>query len=441
MNPSDVIDQRYRLERLVGTGGMAEVWLAEDQRLRRWVAIKLLREDGAEAGEVAGREARLVAQLQHPNVVSVYDVGVHEGRAYIVMEYVHGYSVAQLLQTQGRFLEAEAIRYGVQVAAALDHASQQGLIHRDIKPANILIDEKGVAKLADFGVASVVNQTLAPGQADEILGSIAYLPPEVIQGAPPDRRGDVYSLGMTLYEMVSGRLPFAGTSSAAIAGQRLASAAPPIRTLARGASPEFEAVIARALSLNPADRFQTGGQFASALRSVPPPKSGTALPIIAPQGRAPRPLGAQPGRRPRSTTVSEGRGFGGPSPGAGGKGAGPMIAMVAGVVLLALAAGGAAALVLSQREGENAGLATPTPTRTAQVTVAPTKPATAKPTNEPTLTPTPPPSPSASPRAPATPTVANPTAVATATRPATAGPTLPPPTVAPTRAPAPSATP
>ncbi len=441
MNASDLIDQRYRLERLVGTGGMAEVWLAEDQRLKRWVAVKVLRDDGAEAADVAGREARMVAQLHHPNIVSVHDVGVHEGHAYIVMEYVHGYSVAQLLQTQGRFPEAEAIRYGVQVATALDHANQQGLVHRDIKPANILIDEKGVAKLADFGVASVVNQTLAPGQADEILGSIAYLPPEVIQGAEPDRRGDVYSLGMTLYEMVAGRLPFAGTTSAAIASQRLAGVAPPLRTLARGASPEFEAVIARALSLNPADRFQTGGQFASAMRSVPRPVSGVVPPVVAPPGRAPRALDTQSARRVRQTSRSNVRDFGPPPRNRGGQSVGAMIAMVAGIVLLAVAAGGAFALFLSQQGGDNAGVKTPTATRTGVATVEPTKPATARPTNEPTLTPTPPGSPSATPSAPVSPTAGSPTAAATAPRSPTAAATQAPPTVAPTRAPAVSPTP
>ena len=433
MNASDLIDQRYRLERLVGTGGMAAVWLAEDQRLKRWVAIKVLRDDGPDTAQVAGREARLVAQLQHPNIVSVYDVGVHEGHAYIVMEYVHGYSVAQLIQTQGRFPEAEAIRYGVQVAAALDHANQQGLVHRDIKPANILIDEKGVAKLADFGVASVVNQTLAPGQADEIFGSIAYLPPEVIQGAAPDRRGDVYSLGMTLYEMVAGRLPFAGTTSAALASQRLAGVAPPLRTLARGASPEFEGVIARALSLNPADRFQTGGQFASALRSVPPPSSGAVRPIIAPPGRAPRTLDRQSARRLGQKSRSTARNFGAPPPRRGVNGGAPTIAMIAGVILLALAAGGAFALFLSQSEQDgNTNLTTPTATKTL---TEPTKPATPKPTNEPTLTPTPPASPSAAPSPPRSPTAASPTTVPTVVKSPTAGATQAPPTVAPTNSP------
>ncbi|MEO6398059.1 MAG: protein kinase [Tepidiformaceae bacterium] len=441
MNASDLIDQRYRLERLLGTGGMAEVWLAEDQRLKRWVAIKLLRQDGGDA-DAAGREAQMVAQLHHPNIVSVYDVGDHDGHSYIVMEYVHGYSIGQLLQTQGRFHESEAIRYGVQVATALDHANQRGLIHRDVKPANILVDEKGVAKLADFGVAGVMNQTLAPGQADEILGSIAYLPPEVIQGAEPDARGDVYALGMTLYEMVAGRLPFAGTTSAAIASQRLAGAAPPLRTLARGASPEFEAVLARALSLSPGDRFQSGGQFASALRSVPPPRTGHTPPIIAPPGRAPRSLESQTGWR---TQQSPARGAPARRNGAptrrSSRAAGPMIATVAGLILLAVAIGGVVALILSQQD-EGGGLAPATATRpapTVDATSEPSKAATPRPTNEPTLTPTP----AVSPTVVVSPTAGNPTAAATATKPpVTAAPTQPAatPTATP-KPPTPAATP
>jgi len=408
---------------------MASVWLAEDQRLKRWVAIKVLHDGGPDTAQIAGREARLVAQLQHPNIVSVYDVGVHEGHAYIVMEYVHGYSVAQLIQTQGRFTEAEAIRYGVQVAAALDHANQQGLVHRDIKPANILIDEKGVAKLADFGVASVVNQTLAPGQADEILGSIAYLPPEVIQGAEPDQRGDVYSLGMTLYEMVAGRLPFVGTTAAGIAGQRLGSSAPPIRSLARGASVEFEAVVARALALNPLDRFATGGQFASALRSVPPQSARTSPPIIAPPGRAPRPLGAESGRRRGGGNGRSPREVDADRAQATGIGAGPTIAIVVGILLLALAAGGAFAIFISQPGEDNAG---PTTTPTKVATSEATRTSTPKPTNEPTLTATPRPSPSPSP-SPTSSSAA--TSTATVVKSPTASVTPVPPTATPSKTP------
>ncbi|MBK7330618.1 MAG: serine/threonine protein kinase [Dehalococcoidia bacterium] len=179
MNASDVIDGRYRLERLLGTGGMAEVWLAEDQRLRRWVAVKVLHEQfsgtGSELVAAFEREATVIARMQHQNIVGVYDAGSHDGRRYIVMEYVHGYSLRQLLETQGRMTEAEAIRYGVQIASALHYAHGQGVVHCDIKPENVLINEAGVAKVADFGVAETLTRTMAPGQAQDLLGTIAYL--------------------------------------------------------------------------------------------------------------------------------------------------------------------------------------------------------------------------------------------------------------------------
>jgi serine/threonine-protein kinase len=154
---------------------------------------------------------------------------------------VHGQSVRHLLEIQGRLTEGEAVRYGIQVGTALQYAHGQGVIHCDVKPENILVDENGVAKVADFGVAETANRTLRPDEVRDILGTIAYLAPEVIQGAAADPRSDVYSLALTVYEMVAGRLPFTGTNPAAVAGQRLGSAPPPLRTFAISASPELEA--------------------------------------------------------------------------------------------------------------------------------------------------------------------------------------------------------
>ena len=422
MKPSDVIDSRYRLERLLGTGGMAEVWLAEDQRLGRWVAVKILRDvlPGEQEGELVSgfqREARLIARLQQPNIVQVYDAGVHEGRNYIVMEYVHGYSLRALLEAQPRLPEAEAVRYATQLAAALQYAHDQGIVHCDVKPENILISEQHTPKLADFGVAETLTRTLSPQQARDILGTIAYLAPEVIQGAQPDPRSDVYSLALTLYEMVGGRLPWAGANAAAVAGQRLATPAPPVRAFNRSVSPELEAVLARALSLGRADRFQSAGELANALRRVPldrPP--GTTVPAAMAAGTAaphvPRPVPSDSPLVRRHSTARVSRTA--PPPGGGGI-SGGALAMIVFLLLLAGGAGLAAALVLGRGNSNPAPAPTPTPRATTAVSPTSTPSPMPRPTDEPTLTPTP----SASPTA--TKTTPTPTA-----RPGTATPTARP---------------
>ncbi|MEX0781768.1 MAG: serine/threonine-protein kinase [Dehalococcoidia bacterium] len=386
MNPSDVIEQRYRLERLLGTGGMSEVWLAEDTRLGRWVAVKILRDSLAdrddELVDTLLQEARVVARLQHPNIVAVYDFGTHEGHHFLVMEYVHGYSARQLLQTQGRLTEPEAIRYGVQIATALQYAHEQNVIHCDVKPENILVNEQGVAKVADFGVAESVSRTLAPEQMRDVLGTVAYLAPEVIQGSAADPRADVYSLGLTVYEMVAGRLPFTGTNAAALAGQRLGAPAPPLRTFAMSASPELESVLIRALAISPQDRYATAGAFANALRNVPAGTSREAAApaaVVAPPGRPPA--------APRHNTARVRRGAP-PPPNSGWSSTG--IAALVGAVLLALGIGIAAAVILAQDDDNGGGDATPTTTQETQTaepataTREPTSPATATPTQEPT---------------------------------------------------------
>jgi serine/threonine-protein kinase len=427
LNVSDVIDARYRLERLLGTGGMSEVWLAEDQRLGRWVAVKILRESlGAEHDLVSGleREARVVAQLQHPNIVGVLDAGRHDGRYFLVMEYVHGHSVRELLETQGRLTEREAVRYGIQVASALQFAHDQGIVHCDVKPENILIDQNGVAKIADFGIADTLTRTLSPAEARDILGTIAYLAPEVIQGAQADPRSDVYSLALTIYETVAGRLPFAGSSPAAVAGQRLGATAPPLRTFALGASSELEAVLQRALAPFPLDRYQSAAEFLDALRSLPVPRAGAAVPIVAPPGRAPRrPIETPPAHR-RHTTARVQRGPGPRRPPRKSNSA----AVAAGIsaILIAIGAGAVAAAIVIIRNNDSGNVVVPSP---SPVVTTPT------PARTPTSTPTVQPSPTHTPTA--TPTV---TPTATASRTSSVTPTRPPGSVTPGPSPSPGAT-
>lgn len=385
MNPSDIFDGRYRLVRLAGGGGMAEVWLAEDLRLGRPVALKILRErisrehDG-DLVSALEREARVVARLQHPNIVSVYDAGQSGGRNFLAMEFVDGQSLRQVLNSRGRLGQQQAVTVGIQVAEALEYAHSQGVVHNDVKPENILVTDRGVAKVTDFGVAETVTRTLSPDEARDLLGTIAYLAPEVIQGSPPDQRSDVYSLALTIYELVSGRPPFGGVSAAAMAGQRLAAPAPPVRTYAPEVSAELEQVLARALSFLPADRFQTAADFGRALAAVraTPPVVGSPPPPSPPAARAAQQRPAAT-RYDTPTLVRRG----GPPPPNRGSNAAAITAVVA-AILIALGAGAVLGFaLLGDGDGDDDGEPTTTPAAT------PTEEPTESPTDEPSVTPTP----------------------------------------------------
>ena len=363
---------------------MSEVWLAEDTRLGRWVAVKLLR-DLSNEPELAGAletEARVVAQLQHPGIVTVFDAGRHGDQSYLVMEYVQGYSLRQLLSTQGRVTEREALRYGEQIAEALHYAHMKGVIHCDVKPENVLVTEDGIAKIADFGVAETVSKTLTPKQARELMGTVAYLAPEVFQGSAPSPASDVYALGLLIYELVAGRLPYAGSTAASGAAQRLSTPAPPLRTFAMSASVELESALSRALALSAADRFPSAHAFARALRRVPARSFSVAPAVVAAPGNLPplsRPTG--PRNTARVAGVEHQR-------------SGPGLFWVALAIALtgAIIAGTAGAYVVNTRDDPE-----PTPSPTPRVSPAtPTsavtataRPATTTPTNEPTFTPTP----------------------------------------------------
>ena len=383
VNPSELLDARYRLERLLGTGGMSEVWLAEDTRLGRWVAVKLLR-DLSNEPDLAGaleKEARIVAQLQHPGIVTVFDVGRHEQQNYLVMEYVHGYSLRQLLSTQGRLTEREALNYGEQIAEALHFAHLKGIVHCDVKPENILVTQEGAAKVADFGVADTVTRTLTPQQARELVGTVAYLAPEVIQGESPSPAADIYALGLLIFELVAGRLPNTRATPAANAAQRIAAPAPLLRTLSMGASAELEAVLALALALNPADRYANAHVFAGALRRVPIRPGSAAPTVVAAPGALP-PLAAR-SRNTRRLAPAQ-------------RSNSPWFWAALAVALAgAIIVGAGGAYVIANRDGSNpapAPTATPRlPSPTSVPATATLRPSTPTPTNEPTFTPTAPP--------------------------------------------------
>ena len=229
---------RYRLERKLGSGGMADVWLAEDQELGRKVAIKMLHEryaNDAQFVERFRREATHAAGLSHPNVVSIYDRGEAEGSYFIVMEYVEGRTLKELIVTRGPCPVPVAISYVRQVLAALRYAHRNGIVHRDIKPHNVLVDHEGRVKVADFGIARAGSSQMT--EAGSIIGTAQYLSPEQARGAPVDESSDLYSTGIVLYELLTGKVPFTGETPVEIAMKHL-SQVPEAPSTIRGEIPQ-----------------------------------------------------------------------------------------------------------------------------------------------------------------------------------------------------------
>jgi serine/threonine-protein kinase len=260
---------RYRLEQIVGRGGMATVYLAHDDDLERWVAVKVVREElvaDAATRDRFLREARLAARLAHPNVVRVYDAGESDGRPFIVMEHVEGTTLAEERSSRGRLDPEAVIRIGQEVCAGLEHAHAAGLVHRDVKPQNLLLAADGTVKIADFGIAHAIDQTRMT-LAGTVLGTAAYLAPEQARDGPIGPAADVYALGAVLYELLTGRPPHvARTLPELVARHALGQVVPPSRAVP-GLVPELDQIVLACLQPDPAAR-PTPSELADALGSV-----------------------------------------------------------------------------------------------------------------------------------------------------------------------------
>jgi len=308
--PGDLIAGRYELEELVGTGGMSSVFRARDLQLDRQVAIKILHEryvDDPEYVERFRREARAVAQLSHPNIVTVIDRGVEEGRQYIVFEHVDGENLKELVARNGRLPLRQAVELTLSVADGLAFAHQHGLVHRDVKPQNVLLSREGEVKVTDFGIARSLDVEHGVTQTGTVLGTGEYLAPEQASGSPVSPATDVYSLGVVLWELLTGDVPFAGENFVAVALRHVNEPPPSLRKQRPDVPWRLDAAVERALAKDPARRFPSMAAFAAELRAclaeldgaAPPPEADAAQTLIgAPAPALPRPARRVRRRRP-----------------------------------------------------------------------------------------------------------------------------------------------
>ena len=266
------LSDRYRLDTRIGQGGMAVVYSGIDTVLRRRVAIKVLRAELAADADFVARfytEAQHAAKLSHPNIVNIYDVG-REGESYfIVMELVEGPTLAEMVENDKRLPEAVAIDFAAQICNGLSYAHRQGLLHRDVKPANVLVTKDDVVKISDFGIArAVTTQTMSMTQPGMVMGSVFYISPEQAQGHELHETSDLYSLGIVLYQMLTGKLPYTGESPITVALKHVSNPVPLVDADDPSISPALAAIVRKLMQKDPAARFPSAAAVATALREA-----------------------------------------------------------------------------------------------------------------------------------------------------------------------------
>jgi beta-lactam-binding protein with PASTA domain/predicted Ser/Thr protein kinase len=282
IEPETIIDERYRVISRLGSGGMAEVYLAQDQLLGREVAVKVLHHHFAEDQEFVERfrrEASSAAALSHPNIVGIFDRGEWNGTYYIAMEYVAGRSLKAIVREQGPLEPAAAIDIVIQILRAARFAHRRGVIHRDLKPHNVILDEEGRARVTDFGIAraGASDMTLT----GSIMGTAQYLSPEQAQGYAVSDSSDLYSIGVILYELLTGVVPFEGETAVAIAFKQVSAVPRPPSELNPALPPSLDAVVLRALAKDPAERYSSADELIAALQ-----REREALPSYSPAALA-----------------------------------------------------------------------------------------------------------------------------------------------------------
>jgi eukaryotic-like serine/threonine-protein kinase len=264
-----LVDSRYLILRRIGSGGMADVYCAEDTHLGRQVALKVLHRRFAQDQEFVERfrrEASAAAGLQHPNVVGVFDRGKHDGTYYIAMEHLPGRTLKEIVTTEAPLAQERVVDLGTQILHAAGFAHRHGVIHRDFKPHNVIVDDSGSVKVTDFGIARAGASEMT--ETGSIMGTAQYLSPEQAQGHAVTAASDLYSIGVMLYEMLAGRLPFEGDSAVSVALKHLSEPPPPISQFRPGVSPALESVVMAALAKDPAHRWQSADDFAEALQAA-----------------------------------------------------------------------------------------------------------------------------------------------------------------------------
>ncbi|TMM06311.1 MAG: serine/threonine protein kinase [Actinobacteria bacterium] len=346
----ELIAGRYELEELVGSGGMSSVYRAHDRLLERAVALKILHEQFTRDDDYVERfrrEARAVAQLAHPNIVTVIDRGEQDGRQFIVFEYIDGMNLKELMAEEGPLSPREAIELALQVARGLSFAHDQGLVHRDVKPQNVLLDADGRAKVTDFGIAHAVDvdgMTIT----GTIMGTSNYIAPEQARGQPVDEQTDVYSLGCVLYELLTGEVPFAGDNFVAVAMRHVNDPVPSVRDARPDVPPRLDRAIQQAMAKDHGERFESMADFAAELEACHAELDGNeGATMVVPARSRTRLKSRRPARARRHWSVW------------------PFVLL--GVGLAALVGGLAGAILLQDNGGGSSSNPPPPPTGSVQL--------------------------------------------------------------------------